>query len=445
MENNIELKKVLKLKDLVFYGMIMMVLIAPMAVYGEIEHASEGMTPLVYIVGMICMLFTALSYKSMSEEFPIGGSVYAYVQHGVNHHVGFIAGWMILLDYIFVPALLYVLVSQICAATFPGVPAIVWVIGFIVINCVINIRGVEYTAGADLILFIIELVTVVIFIIAGIRFVLNGGGTGAFVADPIYQPGKINLNFIASACTIAALSFLGFDGISTLAGEAVNPKKDIGKAIIISLLCISLIFVIETYVACLILPDWESTALGDGFYDAAALAVGEWFRIALVFITILAAGIANTLVAQSSAARLLYSMGRDRVMPPIFGKLHPKYKTPYMGILILAGFSFIITLIIPPATLTRLVTLGAMSSFIMLNAAVFIYFIIRKKRTDIKGILKYGLLPIIGVFILCYIFTGFDKVSYIVGGAWLVIGILIGAIQSKGYKIVPEGFKNIEM
>lgn len=445
MENNIELKKVLKLKDLVFYGMIMMVLIAPMAVYGEIEHASEGMTPLVYIVGMICMLFTALSYKSMSEEFPIGGSVYAYVQHGVNHHVGFIAGWMILLDYIFVPALLYVLVSQICAATFPGVPAIVWVIGFIVINCVINIRGVEYTAGADLILFIIELVTVVIFIIAGIRFVLNGGGTGAFVADPIYQPGKINLNFIASACTIAALSFLGFDGISTLAGEAVNPKKDIGKAIIISLLCISLIFVIETYVACLILPDWESTALGDGFYDAAALAVGEWFRIALVFITILAAGIANTLVAQSSAARLLYSMGRDRVMPPIFGKLHPKYKTPYMGILILAGFSFIITLIIPPATLTRLVNLGAMSSFIMLNAAVFIYFIIRKKRTDIKGILKYGLLPIIGVFILCYIFTGFDKVSYIVGGAWLVIGILIGAIQSKGYKIVPEGFKNIEM
>lgn len=445
MENNVELKKVLKLKDLVFYGMIMMVLIAPMAVYGEIEHASEGMTPLVYIVGMICMLFTALSYKSMSEEFPIGGSVYAYVQHGVNHHVGFIAGWMILLDYIFVPALLYVLVSQICAATFPGVPAIVWVIGFIVINCVINIRGVEYTAGADLILFIIELVTVVIFIIAGIRFVLNGGGTGAFVADPIYQPGKINLNFIASACTIAALSFLGFDGISTLAGEAVNPKKDIGKAIIISLLCISLIFVIETYVACLILPDWESTALGDGFYDAAALAVGEWFRIALVFITILAAGIANTLVAQSSAARLLYSMGRDRVMPPIFGKLHPKYKTPYMGILILAGFSFIITLIIPPATLTRLVNLGAMSSFIMLNAAVFIYFIIRKKRTDIKGILKYGLLPIIGVFILCYIFTGFDKVSYIVGGAWLVIGILIGAIQSKGYKIVPEGFKNIEM
>lgn len=445
MENNIELKKVLKLKDLVFYGMIMMVLIAPMAVYGEIEHASEGMTPLVYIVGMICMLFTALSYKSMSEEFPIGGSVYAYVQHGVNHHVGFIAGWMILLDYIFVPALLYVLVSQICAATFPGVPAIVWVIGFIVINCVINIRGVEYTAGADLILFIIELVTVVIFIIAGIRFVLNGGGTGAFVADPIYQPGKINLNFIASACTIAALSFLGFDGISTLAGEAVNPKKDIGKAIIISLLCISLIFVIETYVACLILPDWESTALGDGFYDAAALAVGEWFRIALVFITILAAGIANTLVAQSSAARLLYSMGRDRVMPPIFGKLHPKYKTPYMGILILAGFSFIITLIIPPATLTRLVNLGAMSSFIMLNAAVFIYFIIRKKRTDIKGILKYGLLPLIGVFILCYIFTGFDKVSYIVGGAWLVIGILIGAIQSKGYKIVPEGFKNIEM
>lgn len=332
--NNVELKKVLKLRDLVFYGMIMMVLIAPVAVFGEIEHASEGMTPLVYIVGMVCMMFTALSYKSMSEEFPIGGSVYAYVQHGVNH---------------------------------------------------------------------------------------------------------------ASACTIAALSFLGFDGISTLAGEAVNPKKDIGKAIIIDLLCISLIFVIETYVACLILPDWQNTALGDGFYDAAALAVGEWFRIALVFITILAAGIANTMVAQSSAARLLYSMGRDRVMPHVFGKLHPKYKTPYVGILILAAFSLVVALIVPPATLTRLVNMGAMSSFIMLNASVFIYFIIKKKRTGVKSIFKYIVLPFIGIFILCYIFTGFDKVSYIVGGIWLVAGLVVGFVQSKGYKIVPEGFKNIEM
>ena len=85
-----------------------------------------------------------------------------------------------------------------------------------------------------------------------------------------------------------------------------------------------------------------------------------------------------------------------------------------------------------------------MSSFIMLNAAVFIYYIIRKKQTNPKALLKYGLLPLIGVFILVFIFPGFDTVSYLVGGGWLILGIIIGAVQSKGYKVVPESFKNLD-
>ena len=213
----VKLKRTLKLKDLVFYGMIMMVLIAPMAVFGEIEQASGGMTPFVYLVGVISMVFTALSYMQMSKRFPVGGSVYAYVQRGVNHHVGFVAGWMIMLDYIFVPALLYCLVSNICVETFPAIPGFVWIIVFILVNAVINIRGIDYTAKADIILFFIELAVVVIFVVGGIAFIAGGGGTGGFSMDPIYQPGKLNMSFIASACTIAALSFLGFDGISTLA------------------------------------------------------------------------------------------------------------------------------------------------------------------------------------------------------------------------------------
>lgn len=445
IDGQVQLKRTLKLKDLVFYGMIMMVLIAPMAVFGEIEQASGGMTPFVYLVGVIAMVFTALSYMQMSRRFPVGGSVYAYVQRGINHHVGFVAGWMILLDYIFVPALLYALVSNICVETFPGIPGIAWIIAFIVVNTLINVRGIDYTAKADIILFFIELVVVVIFLIGGISFIAGGGGTGGFSVEPLYQPGKINLNFIASACTIAALSFLGFDGISTLAEEALEPARDIGKAIMIALISIGILFIVETYVACLILPDWQHTDIAAGFYDAAALALGEWFRIVMVGVTIVAAGIANTMVAQSSAARLLYTMGRDRVIPHIFAKVHPKFRTPYVGIYLLSIFSLVIAIAVPIDTLVRLVNFGALASFIMLNFATFFYFFIKQKLRSGAAFIKNLVCPFVGMAILIYVFTGFDSISYIVGFGWLIIGVVIGFIKSKGYKEVPEAFKNIEL
>ncbi len=436
------LNRSLKLKDLVFYGIVMMTLIAPMAVFGEVEQASGGMTPLVYLIGSVAMLFTALSYRQMSMEFPMGGSVYTYVQHGINHHVGFIAGWMILLDYIFVPALLYKLVSAIAEGTF-GIPYWIWILLFIIINVAINVSGVKYTAKADLILFFVELVAVVIFIVGAIMYISGGGAE--FKIDPFYQPGKINLQFIASACTIAALSFLGFDGISTLAEESINPQKDIGKATIIALVSVGIVFVIETYLACTILPDWQNTDAATGFYDAASLAIGKWFEFFMVIITLLAAGIANTLVAQSSAARLLFTMGRDKVLPSFLGAVHPKFQTPYKAISFLAIFSLVIAMTVPTNTLVRLVNFGAIFSFIMLNVAVIYYFFGKKKCRDAHGIWNFLVLPLIGIVILGYVFTGFDKICYIVGFSWLVVGVIIGYVKSNGYKEVPESFKHMEM
>ncbi len=438
-----QLKRALKLRDLVFYGVVMMTLIAPMAVFGQVEHASGGMTPLVYLVGSIAMLFTALSYRQMSMEFPMGGSVYTYVQHGINHHVGFIAGWMILLDYIFVPSLLYNMVSYIAQGTF-GIPFWIWILVFIAVDVVINVGGITYTAKADLVLFFVELVAVCIFIVGAIIFITKPGGV-EFTLKPIYQPGKLNLQFIASACTIAALSFLGFDGISTLAEESLNPAKDVGKATIIALFTVSIFFIVQTYLACCVLPDWQNTDPSTGFYDAAAKAVGKWFEFFMVIVTLLAAGIANTLVAQSSAARLLFTMGRDRVIPGFFGKVHPKHKTPYAAIYSLAVFSLVIALVVPTDTLVRLVNFGAIFSFAMLNISVIVYFFGKKKQRDLHGIINYLILPGIGLCILLYIFTGFDKICYIIGITWLIIGIIIGFVKSHGYKEVPESFKHMEM
>ena len=211
-----ELRRGMGLWDVVLYGVLFMVIIAPQSIFGTIQQNSHGMTPLVYIIGFVAILFTAMSYMRMSKRFPIAGSVYSYVQRGINPHVGFMAGWLILLDYVLVPSLLIVMVMNWGVALVPGSPAWLWAVAFIAFNTFVNIRGIQMSRGVDWVIFIVEIVAVVAFIALGTNFVLGGGGAGGFVLDPIYQPGQVDAHFVAAGISIAALSFLGFDGMSKI-------------------------------------------------------------------------------------------------------------------------------------------------------------------------------------------------------------------------------------
>lgn len=441
-----ELKRALSLRDIVLYGMLFMVIIAPQSIYGEIQLASGGLTPLVYLVGAAAISFTAFGYMQMSNRFPIAGSVYAYVQRGINPHFGFIAGWLILLDYLFIPALLYVLVAGWGVALIPQIPWFVWILIFVIFNTIVNVRGMEMTKGVDWVMFLLETGILLFFVIIGLKFVLGGGGYGELTAAPFYQTGKVDLNFIASATSIACLSFLGFDGMSTLAEETIRPEKTVGKGILIALIAITCVFVLQTYVAALIQPDWENIDPATGFFDAAAAAGGEGLRIALLVINILAVGVANIMAAQTATARMLYGMGRDGVIPRIFARIHPKYQTPYVGTLVVGVISCILPLLLTLPQLVRLVNFGALSSFVFLNVAVFVFFFMKeKRRNSFADIVKYLICPICGVAILLFVFSGFENLTYIIGFSWLAVGIIIGAIKSKGYKEVPEAIKHLEV
>ena len=441
-----ELHRTLKLRHVVLYGVLFMVLIAPQSIFGEIQVASHGMTPLVYIVGFIAISFTALSYYRMSSRFPIAGSVYAYVQRGMNPHVGFIAGWLILMDYLFVPALLYTMVANWGVELIPGSPWYLWVVVFLVFNTFVNIRGIHLTASVDWVIFVVEILALIAFIYLGFKYVLNGGGYGHLAVEPLWTKGEVTPQFVATAVSIACLSFLGFDGMSTLAEETEHPEKNIGKGIIIALCAIVGVFVLQCYVAALIQPDWANTDMATGFFDSAELAGGPVFRKILLVVNIVAIGIANIMNAQTATARMLYGMGRDGVIPRIFGKVHPKYKTPWASAIFVGAGSLIVVLILNMSQLVRLVNFGALSSFILLNFAVFIFFFVKEKKRNTFGeIVAYLICPWCGIGILIFVFTGFDTMTYIIGVCWLVVGLIIGAVQSKGYKEVPEAFKNLEV
>ena len=159
-----ELRRGLQLHDVVLYGVLFMVLIAPQSIWGSLQVDSGGLTPLVYIIGFVAISFTALSYAAMSSKFPIAGSVYSYVQRAINPHVGFMSGWLILLDYILVPSLLLVMVANWGTTLVPGSPWWLWVVVFIAFNTFVNVRGITMSKGVDWIIFAVEILALIVFI-----------------------------------------------------------------------------------------------------------------------------------------------------------------------------------------------------------------------------------------------------------------------------------------
>ncbi|MCL1895462.1 MAG: APC family permease [Clostridiales bacterium] len=441
-----ELKRVLTMKDLIVYGLLFIIVTAPMGVFGEVHVLSHGMTPIVYVVGLIAMIFTALSYRQMSNRFPIAGSVYSYVQRGINPYIGFLVGWLIMIDYFLLPALNYGFVGAWCNDLLPQIPIWVFIIVLLGINTFITYRGISLMQVINWIVFIIQIVMVVIFIFLGLKFIMSGGGYGGFTSKPLYNPEFFDFNFIATAATVACLSFLGFDAISTLAEETHQPEKNIGKGTVFTLLIVGGLFFLITYVAASVWGDLPLEELDPvtGIFQVAAMMGGDVLRVALTLVMLLGGAI-GSLAAQAALVRILYSMSRDKMMPAFMGKIHEKHKTPYITVLLIAAIIFIVSFI-HPMQLVRFVNFGALSSFIMLNFAVFWYFYIReKKRNSFNEFIAFLLLPVIGMFILGYVWSGFDAPTLILGFSWLAVGFVFAAVKTKGFKEVPEAFKNMSL
>jgi amino acid transporter len=419
-----ELKRSLSFWDLLIYGLVFMVPIAPFGIYGAVAQGSNGMVALAYLIGMVGMIFTALSYARMSEAFPIAGSVYAYAQRGINDSVGFIAGWLILLDYIFVPALLYLVSAAALHDIVPEIPLLVWLVIFIAINTVVNVLGIEFTAKANKIIVVAELIVLVIFVAVGIFAISKGVNGAEFTFKPLYDADHFSMGTVMGAVSIAVLSFLGFDAISTLAEESKGGSKAIGRAIIFSLLVVGILFIVQTWVAALIWPDYTTFENADvAFYQIAEIAGGPWLKWMTIIATAIAWGIADALVAQAAISRILYSMARDRKLPKILAKVHPKFKTPHVSTLLVAAISLVVTAFFASqiGALASVVNFGALSAFLFLHASVVIYFIKKQKSKDY---FKHLVLPVIGFIIIGYVWISLDPLSKQLGFIWLGIGIV---------------------
>lgn len=248
-----QLARSLGFRDLVVYGLVFMVPIAPFGIFGGVFQGSGGMVALAYAIGMLAMMFTAHSYAQMSRAFPMAGSVYSYAGRGIGRPFGFLSGWMILLDYILVPALLYLIAAVAMNSQVDSVPVWIWLIGFVVLNTVVNWLGIEMTARINKIMLVAELIVLALFLAFGISALAQGKGNVSLHA--FYDSGTFSWSLIFGAVSIAVLSFLGFDGISTLAEENRESARAIGRAMMAALLLAGALFIVQTWIAAMLVPE----------------------------------------------------------------------------------------------------------------------------------------------------------------------------------------------
>ncbi|WP_411375688.1 APC family permease [Arthrobacter sp. MPF02] len=431
-----QLTRTLKLPSLVLFGLAYLTPLIVLAIFGLIAETTGGATPSAYLVAMLAMLFTAHSYGRMAIAYPVAGSAYTYVRRAIDSRVGFMVGWAVLLDYLFLPMVIWLIGGSYLNAQFPGVPIGVWIVGFILITTVLNILGIKVADKANYLLMAFQMLVIVFFVALATGNVMSSSGAGGLAASHPFFNDASSFATISAGAAIAAYSFLGFDAVTTLTEETVNPRRNVPRAIMLIALIGGGIFVAVSYVTQLVHP-------GGVFEDSASAAssiavqIGGQLFGAVFLAGLVVAQFASGLAAQASASRLLYAMGRDSVLPrAVFGKLDPKFHTPVLN-LIITGAVGLIALFLDVATSTSFINFGAFTAFTLVNIAVICHFL-RQRRAGISlNPVSYVVVPAIGAVVCAYLLSRLDSNAITLGVSWLVLGAVVLALITRGFKASP--------
>lgn len=414
--------------DLVLYGLAYIAPFAPLSTLGFVWTESNGLIVLAYLLGGVCMYFTARSYATMTEALPTAGSVYGFARYCLGPFPGFIAGWMLLLDYLLIPAFVYVLIAVALETLMPGVDRGVWIVLLVAATTGVNWFGITVTSRANFISVALQVVILLGFVGLCVVALYAGKGNAALTLKPVFDPHAFNAGKIFSATSICIMSFLGFDAVSTLAEEvAGGDRRVVGRAIIAVLVVSAVFFVGVTWVLGNLLPGIAIKDQSAAVYELAAWATGAWTAVVLAWTYAIIVGLSNALPMQVGVARVVYAMGRDRQLPSVMARIHPRYHTPYVGMLVTAGISLAVALYMKNKLddLASIVNFGALSGFLFLHMSVLARFGWRLRSRDWA---THWAVPICGMVVVLMVFSGMSALAVKVGAVWLVVGLIYGVV-----------------
>jgi putrescine importer len=428
-----EIHRVLKLRDLIFYGIIIITPIAPVPIYGVAQQLSRGHVFLCLLLAGIAMMLTAISYGRMATIYPSAGSAYVYVGRGLNSHLGFLAGWAMTLDYVVLPIVAIVQASLAIQRLTPSVPYVVWASLFSVLITVLNVRGIQTTVRANNVLIAAMFVVIAAFLILSIRYLLGMHGFhGLLSSRPIYDPSTFDAHAIATATSFAALTYIGFDGVTTLAEDVENPRRNVMLAVVSVCLFTTLFSCLLVYLAQLIWPNYKTFDNIEMAFLDVTRRVGGKALFQGMGIVILLSSLGGALAAQVAAARVLFGMGRDNVLPRrFFAALNPKTGNPTFNIVLVAIVTWSGSLLLNLEHAGELLNFGAFLAFMGVNLAVIRQcFFLQDKHA--RRFFPDVIAPALGFLFCLAIWLSLPTLAKVVGGSWFLAGIVYQVLRSRG-------------
>jgi putrescine importer len=435
----LRLRRTLTLWDLILYGIIVIQPTAPMPAYGVFSNAGGGHVVTSILIAMIAMVFTAMSYGRMARVYPSAGSAYTYVGRELHPSLGYVTGWSMTMDYILNPLICTIWSAKAMADLLSGTryqipyPGLLWPIFFAVLFTALNLRGVQTSARINQILCAIMGAVIVAYFWYTIRYIFHiPQYPEAYFLRPFYNPETFTISRVFHGTSVAVLTYIGFDGISTLSEEVDNPKRNIFLATVLVCVITGFLAAAEVYGAQLLSSQYMFSAaeVENAFSHVAAIAGGPLLT-KVISLTLLIATIGSGMGSQLGAARLLYGMGRSGAIPKkFFGAIHPRTRIPANNVMFVGVIALIGAFLITYDAGAELLNFGALIAFMGVNIASLTHYYIRGEDRSLGQLIP----PVLGFLICLFIWIHLSKMAMIVGSIWMIAGIAYGAWKTRGFQ-----------
>ncbi|MGA9061735.1 MAG: APC family permease [Terracidiphilus sp.] len=430
------LQRVLSLGDLFLYGIVAVTPSAPATVFGLADAKSQGHVVVTILAGMVAMVLTAISYGRMASLYPSAGSAYTYVSRGIHPLLGFAAGWAMLLDYVVIPLFCVIYGTLALQRALPWLPFFIGSAIFAGGITLLNLHGIRSTARTNQLLLAAMFTILGAFIIFAVRYLwIRHGAAGLFSTTPFYNPATFSVPRIAHATSFAALTYLGFDAVTTLAEEVKNPRKNVLLAAVGVCIFTGLFGGLLVYLGQLVWPDYTSFPnVATAFIDVTGRVGGPLLLQATALMLVLA-NIGAGLTSQVGAARLLFGMGRENVLPPrIFARLHPVHNTPDVNVILLGILAFLGAQVLGYELTAEILNFGAFLGFMGVNVAVFWQFWVHRPEGHSRNFITDMVLPLLGFLVCGVIWWGLASPAKLAGAIWLAAGLVVVGMRTHWYR-----------
>jgi putrescine importer len=434
-----KLKRVLGLWDLIYYGIILISPIAAVPMFGEAQVLSQGHAVTTLLAAMVAMTATAMSFGRMATIYPSAGSVYTYVSRGFNPYIGFVVGWAMFLEYLIQPLQNSLYAALTIQRLLPHVPLAflsALAVGFMTCLCWMGIRT---TARTNQILLAFMSVIMVAFLYEAFSYVwTHQHWQGLVSAQPFYDPRTFSVRAITAGTALAATTYIGFDGVSILAEEVDNPRRNVLLASVLVVLFTGVFAGVQVYLAQRVWPDYRTLHNPETAFMDVAQVVGGYHLFAAFGLVLLVSSLACGLAGHLGAVRLLYGMGRDNLLPKqIFGHLNASRGNPTYNVVIVGILAYIGTLTLSWERAVEILNFGALLAFMAVNLAALRQFGFSRSRSGKRNILLDIISPILGFLFCLMIFRGLQQSTLVAGAIWLGVGALYVVLKTKGFRTKP--------